>query len=335
MGATKIQWATRVWNPVTGCSPVSPGCDNCYAFRMAKRLAGRCGYPKNEPFRVTFHPERLDMPSRWRKPQRVFVNSMGDLFHEQVPFEWIEEVFQEIRLSAQHNEGHSFMILTKRPERLLKNTSWEDGDPSNGDYSSGVVPMYKLLPWPKNLWLGVTCETQEQADKRIPLLLQIPAAVRFISVEPMLGLVVLPDEYLTGEYAPVDFGGAMTEQNGPKINWVICGGESGPGARPMHPDWVRSLHDQCQDASVPFYFKQWGEFIVPEDSAESCRVCGCTWNNACEGGCSWVEPGLCSNCVGKEEPSYRAVKYVRVGKKAAGRLMDGRTWSEFPEVVKS
>ena len=259
MAKTRIEWAEVVWNPVSGCTPISEGCQNCYAKRMANRLRGRCGYPADDPFRVTLHPEKLEEPLKWKKPRRVFVCSMGDLFHEQVPDEYIAKVWEVMSNASQH----TFLVLTKRPQRMkdfLARLGWyihdRDGYPMEAVLDEGG--KYTL----KNVWLGVTAENQQRADERIPILLQIPAAVRFVSIEPMLGPVVIPEEW---------------------PDWVICGGETGPGARPIHPDWVRSLRDQCQVAGTPFFFKSWGE---------------------------WAEH--------------------KVGKKKAGRLLDGRTWDEIP-----
>uniref|UniRef100_A0A6H1ZDZ4 Phage protein Gp37/Gp68 n=1 Tax=viral metagenome TaxID=1070528 RepID=A0A6H1ZDZ4_9ZZZZ len=241
---SKIEWTDETWNPITGCTKISPGCKNCYAERMAKRLAGRCGYPKDSPFEVALHPDKLDQPLRWRKPRRVFVCSMGDLFHEDVPTPWIYDVFQRMESCPQH----IFMLLTKRPERMRSMvmggvTGWETSHR-------------------EHIWLGVTAENQEQADKRIPVLLSIPAAVRFVSVEPMLSTVDLC--HLQPNDPPVEIDAlngthGVTRPHGgksAKLDWVICGGESGPGARPMHPDWARGLRDQCVGAGVPFFFKQ-------------------------------------------------------------------------------
>ena len=245
MGTTKIEWAERTWNPVTGCTPISEGCQNCYAERMSKRLAGRAGYPAEEPFQVTLHPDRLEEPLRWRKARKVFVCSMSDLFHDDVPDDFIEKVFNVMdRCGAEHNatgnRGHIFMVLTKRPHRMKAFVDrWWRSFQAHG-----------VEPYMERIWLGVTAENQDQADKRIPILLQIPAAVKFVSVEPMLGRLTL-DDYINAYYpGPLGDG----------ISWVICGGETGPGARPMHPDWVRSLRDQCEEAGVPFFFKQWGEW---------------------------------------------------------------------------
>jgi len=242
MGNTKIEWTDRVWNPVTGCSPVSEGCRNCYAKRMAHRLRGRYGYPKDDPFRVTFHPGRLDEPLKWKKDSKVFVCSMADLFHENVQFEWIGHVWDAIfnrsfpdRIA--NKPYHTFLILTKRPCRVLQFEKWLEKDNRN--------------VWYDNIWLGVSVENQQTADERIPVLLQIPAAKKFVSVEPMLGFVDFQWDIYTDDIRP---------------DWVICGAETGPGARPMNPDWARSLRDQCRAAGVPFFFKQMSKKApIPKD----------------------------------------------------------------------
>jgi len=238
MGTSKIEWCDKSWNPITGCSHAgSPGCDHCWARRMANRLKGRYGYPKDDPFKVTFHPDRLEEPLHWKKPSRIFVCSMGDIFHDNVDAFQIGSIFIKILRYSQH----IFLILTKRPQRFLK-----------------LVPPIQLPP---NIWFGVSVENQQTADERIPILLQIPAAKRFVSVEPMLGSIKIPDRslcpcscYVGGNPHP-DCAGQ------PKIDWVICGGETGSKARPMQPDWIRSLRDQCQAAGVPFFFKSWGDAI--------------------------------------------------------------------------
>ena len=304
---TKIEWADRVWNPVTGCTKISPGCQNCYAERMSKRLAGRCGYPKDDPFRVTLHPTRLEEPLHWRKPSRIFVCSMGDLFHEDVPDEFIDQVFGVILACRilKNIPNHTFLILTKRPERMARYLTerepvellkawaniapvWTDNEDitfdelvysecchgwdKNGRNSKGSE--YKpwgyidsLWPLP-NVWIGVTCENQEQADKRIPVLLQIPAAVRFVSVEPMLDEVVLSPwlGVVSGcrIHCPTTCRSCRlhsweceeAHDNRPGINLVICGTESGPNRRATEIDAIRTLRDQCVEAGVPFFLKQ-------------------------------------------------------------------------------
>lgn len=259
MAQTKIEWCDKSWNIITGCSPISKGCQNCWARKMANRLRGRYGYPKDNPFQITFHPDRLDEPLHWKKPCRIFVCSMGDLFHDDVDAFWIGSIFANIRECSRH----TFLILTKRPERIKR-----------------ITPA---LEWPNNLFLGVSIENQKTADERIPILLQIPAAHHWISVEPMLSQIYIPKYY---------FVGALPTRYKGFIDWVICGGETGPGARPLHPDWVRSLRDQCQAAGVPFFFKSWGDKGEWEELA-----CG-----------HW---------------------YQKQGKKS--HLLDGKEWREFPD----
>lgn len=245
---TKIEWATHTWNPVTGCTPISEGCEHCYAARIAKRLAGRCGYPQDDPFRPgTFHANRLNDPLKIKKSSMIFVCSMGDLFHEDVSELIIDEILDVIAACPQH----VFIMLTKRPQNIeqkLYASTPKCGcrHLGGGDY----------MP---NVWLGVTAENQARAEERIPILLSIPAAVRFVSVEPMLGPV---DLNRAGAIWADMNGSIRPEYQQPcrTIDWVICGGETGPGARPMHPDWARSLRDQCKSASVPFFFKSMGDW---------------------------------------------------------------------------
>jgi protein gp37 len=264
---TKIEWTEETWNPITGCTKVSPGCTHCYAERMARRLAGRYGYPEApHQFDVTLHEDRLEQPFSWRKPTTGFVCSMGDLFHRDVPDEWIDRVWATMLLCPQH----TFQVLTKRAERLPRYLSRIEHDPDFPNTSLRYARVLQaarvirakrpdLLRVPisdpaicpgRNIWLGVTAEDQLRADERIPLLLQAPAAIRFVSIEPMLGPVDLRQAH---EMA-YDHGVPATR----RLSWVICGGETGPGARPVHPDWVRDLRDQCVAAGVPFFFKKWG-----------------------------------------------------------------------------
>ncbi|MBZ0214114.1 MAG: phage Gp37/Gp68 family protein [Nitrospirae bacterium] len=210
---SSIEWTHWTWNPVTGCTKVSQGCKNCYAERMAKRLT-LMGSPRYvNGFRVTLHHDLIDLPRKWRSPRLVFVNSMSDLFHDDVPLEFIRAVFQVMVECPQH----TFQVLTKRSERLRK--------------------LGSLLTWTPNIWMGVSVE-DDRVKSRIDDLRATPAIVRFLSCEPLIG--PLEDLDLAG------------------IHWLIAGGESGPRARPMHAEWVRSLRDQCQRADVPFFFKQWG-----------------------------------------------------------------------------
>lgn len=253
---TGITWASSTWNPTSGCTPISEGCRNCYAEKMAKRLQamGAKGYERG--FEVTLHPERLGEPLHWREPRVVFVVSMGDLFHEDVPLEFIAKVFAVMQL-AQH---HTFLVLTKRPERMAEFYRWLNSDDGSRAWLKAVVGVpagpYEgwSCAWPfRNIWLGVTAENQLRANKRIPILTQIPAAHRFVSIEPILGPVDLTKATGCNGW---DGGGDFPHDPRCCIQWVIAGGESGPGYRPMDLAWVRGLRDQCRAAGVPLHFKQ-------------------------------------------------------------------------------
>lgn len=326
MAKTEINWADSVWNPVTGCSKVSEGCRNCYAERLWPRLrAMNISFEGRNFNDVRCHPERLDQPLKWKKPQRIFVNSMSDLFHEDVPDEFLDLVFASMAKASQH----TFLILTKRPERMhnyiLKALCDEDCA-YEGLYEAldelGIPDANPL----DNIWLGVSVENQAAADERIPLLLQTPAAERFISAEPLLGSVNLTSLWKVcpecGSWEIYEPRGdtrycddCRADVPAPKvgIDWVIAGGESGPKARPMNPEWVRNLRDQCQAANVPFFFKQWGEYCAPSQMTDEVHR---AWD--CHHGTE--------NCWKDDDPRWR------VGKKKAGRILDGRTWDEFPEV---
>lgn len=307
---SKIEWTGKTWNPIVGCSIVSPGCTNCYAMRMAYRLEamsvaeetrtggdpgplehyrGTTNLAKGKPVwtdEVRLAPEHILLqPLQWKKPQTIFVNSMGDLFHEDIPDEWIDAVFAVMALCPQH----TFQVLTKRPERMraylsspeaqgrISSRAMEEAPVGRdiGDVGlmmeigSVFTTSFKLWPLP-NVWLGVSAENQEQANARIPQLLATPAAVRFVSVEPMLGPVDL-EELDDGErdgthlhfnalsglaHDGHDFVSGIFDQPDPRLDWVICGGESGRGKRPFDPDWARSLRNQCAAAGVPFFMKQ-------------------------------------------------------------------------------
>jgi protein gp37 len=210
---SSIEWTEATWNPTTGCTKVSAGCQNCYAEVMARRLRAM-GQPKYaNGFELTLHPETLGQPLAWRKPQHIFVNSMSDLFHPEVSYEFICRVFDVMRLAS----WHRFQVLTKRSNRLLE--------------------MSPRLPWAENIWMGVSVEDRDQVH-RIDHLRQTGASIKFLSLEPLLGL--------------------LSNLNLDGIDWVIVGGESGPRARPMEAEWVREIRDQCLAAGVPFFFKQWG-----------------------------------------------------------------------------
>jgi len=249
---TKIEWCDEVWNPVTGCTPISEGCQHCYAKRMARRLHGRCGYPDfPKEFSVTFHQDRLDLPMKWKKPRRIFVNSMGDIFHDDVDTHWIDDVLEVIGACSQH----TFIMLTKRPgnmERKLYEVTEAHGcrELGGGDY----------LP---NLWLGVTAENQEMAEKRIPELLAVLAAVHFVSVEPMLAPVDISWNLERFACATKDVKTGCVTPKRTRIDWVIAGPETGPGARSCNAEWIEDLGRQCKSAWVPFFDKR-DEFIRRE-----------------------------------------------------------------------
>ncbi|MFP2963359.1 DUF5131 family protein [Myxococcus sp. 1LA] len=374
MAETAIEWTDHVWNVTKGCSRKSPGCGGgtpgprkggCYAERMAIRLAGPGqpyeGLVESTPAgprwtgKVVLDEELLDAPLRWRRPRRVFVNSMSDLFHESLSFEAIDRVFATMRLA----ERHTFQVLTKRADRMREYVEWAR--------ARSLVEGLEVVPgrpitWERahaNVWLGVSVEDQRRADERIPHLLATPAAVRFLSCEPLLGPVDLSRwlprarYYLArcarcGHTASSEFFGELRNHDDadvecpicghllqdevPGISWCIVGGESGPGARPMHPIWARRLRDQCVAAGVPYFFKQWGAWKpcctmteaetealyvplpagVPDDSPRRCKVASVSFT---------PEPMP----VGGEVHTL-----FELGKKRAGRVLDGRTWDEFP-----
>ena len=318
--ATKIEWCEETWNPITGCTKVSSGCKNCFAERMAKRLAGRFGYPADDPFGVTYQPGRLDEPMRWRKPRRIFICSMGDLFHEKVAFPYINRVFARIAMAPYH----TFLILTKRPERMRHYMTGENRIPGIADHIHWHPEWRKKhncdvgnIRWPlRNVWLGTSVENQAAADERIPHLLNTPAAVRFVSCEPMLGPIDLCRDYDYEDYRGTH---KTTYEIDRGLDWVIVGGESGPKARPMHPLWVKGIRDQCVEAGVPFLFKQWGEWqwVTYTDQHGNPMLC--------------ITPGP-KEVVLHDGNNTNRVNMKRVGKKAAGREFDGREWSEYPDV---
>lgn len=341
MGNSKIEWTEKTWNPVVGCSKISPGCAHCYAETMANRLKGMALKDiadGTDPGRKRHYidaiddkgrwtgkmipvPESLDDPLRWKKPQMIFVNSMSDLFHEDLPFDFVDQVFATMYAAT----WHTFQILTKRPDRMLEYfqsdpiprigtrafQQWTRYEPTkaadnlltNADIVGDVAQMWPLL----NVWLGTSCENRWAADQRTPFLIECPAAVRFLSCEPLLGPIVFADVTRRAD---------VVSQLGKKalngINWVICGGESGHNTRPMHPDWPRSLRDQCQAADVPFFFKQWGEW-APWTVDDRHGVFG--------------DPSCAVNYK-FEDGSFS----LKIGKAAAGRLLDGREWNEMPVV---
>ena len=360
MTKTKIEWSHSVWNPIAGCTVISSGCDNCYAMQQAYRLekmhvdkyngtahknaSGRALWTG----KINFDEKALLKPLSWKKPRMIFVNSMSDLFHENVPDEWIDKVFAIMALCPQH----TFQILTKRPERMrdyMHSIDDNEGGRLAGMRSAmiegnaqkiyaertGEEPeMWLSVHLPlDNVWLGVSVEDQTTADERIPYLLDTPAAVRFISAEPLLGEIDL-----TRVWARMPSGGKSlwntlsnlvwkdgdyAEHLGSKLDWVIVGGESGPNARPMHPEWARSLRDQCKAANVPFFFKQNGEWASAVHHPDKGRFpCKNWWND------KWEDSQY--PCW-SDEKDYGADNWVyRFGKKKTGHLLDGEVIQQMP-----
>lgn len=359
---TRIEWTDSTWNPIVGCSRASEGCQHCYAERMAHRLgsnptmqgryAGLTDARGAWTGEARFIREALEQPFHWKRPRRIFVGSMTDLFHDSVPDEWIYSVLAVVAL----NPRHTFMVLTKRAARMrhfmatnqkslrkrIEDTAMEHfGEEAWAFAANSMIGALKPalnVGWPmRNLWLGVTAENQARADERIPLLLETPAAVRFVSIEPMLGPVDL-ERYIEvglmkGKYPKYKLL--------PTLGWVIAGGETGPGARPMHPDWARSLRDQCAAAGVPFFFKSWGEWRPASTRQEAADIQGKHWTFARRdpedkrpnmGGCYHV-PDQLAACVGKPETYGWQWPTAKVGKAKAGHLIDGREHLEFPEAA--
>jgi protein gp37 len=377
---SKIEWTDATWNPIIGCSVVSPACTNCYAMQMAARLEkmaeshfeviGRTA--ENGPIpnshylgttepskagpvwtgKVALAPEHiLTRPLRWRKPRRIFAVSMGDPFHENVHDSWLDRIFAVMALCPQH----TFQVLTKRPERMREYLTaprpWERVSSHiisdelvvgrSFDKSMAMAWAYDKGYLP-NVWVGVTVEDQCRADERLSHLLATPAAMHFVSVEPMLGPVDLA-RVSTNAVSPFDgveqaslinalnghqswHGNVMVNING-GIDWVICGGESGPKARPMHPDWARYLRDQCVAAGVPFFFKQWGEWvsILDRDRQDPDWRADYQVRLSQKAGTCWLNLDGGGGFHGA-----RLNVMQRVGKARAGRLLDGREWNEFP-----
>jgi protein gp37 len=314
---TKISWSDATWNVVTGCTKISEGCLRCYIdrtppFRMAQRKFNGPGIGATTG--VKLHSDRLHIPLRWRKPRMIFVCSLADLFHDEVPDRFIAEVFAVISLAPRH----VFQVLTKRHARLrmLLNTErfWSLVDEART--MRGHRPLAGDAPHVlENAWIGVSTENQKWADMRIPALLQTPAAVRWISAEPLLGPINLHDEWLT--------------PNG--LSWGVTGGESGHHARPMHPHWARGLRDQCVKSGVAFHFKQWGEWAPTGTSAMYSHESRAGWYHSPDRHVVMDDATGAGKPVGEitgAEPPY--TRMYRVGKKAAGRTLDGREWNGYP-----
>ena len=319
---TGIEWTDATWNPVTGCTKVSSGCKHCYAERDWARLSAnqKTRYFDRAFTDVQCHADVLTLPLRWTKPRRIFVNSMSDLFHPDVPDRFIADVFGIMAAAREH----TFQVLTKRPERALQLL----GAGCMGRFESDVEECLALyshndLPWPlPNVWLGVSAEDQDTFDERHEYLLNTPAAVRFLSFEPLLGPIDAEFDEVAIGLEPDGYGNTAILGG---IDWVIAGGESGPKARPMHPEWLASLRNQCKSANIPFLFKQWGEW-APGSALGIDQRC-----NAEE---RFVRlDGTTHTYADGEAYSASDVQMYRVRKKAAGRLLDGVAHDEYPEAA--
>ena len=331
--SSKIEWTDATWNPVTGCTKVSDGCINCYAVQMSRRLAAMGqekyaglvvpGAPTKDGFtpewsgKVVCHDSALAEPFKWAKPQMVFVCSMSDLFHSEVPWEFIVKVFDVMAVTP----WHTYQLLTKRPGRMVyfANHIW----PQKGGYWRGHREYEPI--WPTNVWAGTSVEKEWDGNRcltaRLDLLAQVPAPIRFASCEPLLGPLNLrpwldmcvcgdsrANHFAEGDCVLTGISQCDCRHYQSVLDWVIAGGESGPHARPMHPDWARSLRNQCQAAGVPFFFKQWGEW-APRTNYNIDSL-----------------PRASSKWLGGWE-----FEMLQVGKKAAGALLDGLEYQEFPQ----
>lgn len=345
---TKIEWTDATWNPITGCSVVSPGCTNCYAMKLAgtrlKHHPTREGLTtdsKGGPVwngQVRFNESMLLDPLKWRRPRMIFVCAHGDLFAENVPDDWIDQVFAVMALAPQH----TFQVLTKRPERMrgylhaiveCYHASPEEMDRRFGEVCVDLTSSpcasgaFEDRPWPlPNVWLGVSVEDQKRAEERIPVLLETPAAVRWISAEPLLGPIDIRRHIEVG-HLDSELG-----LSNPGLDWVVAGGESGHNARPMHPDWARSLRDQCAAADVPFLFKQWGEYLPAIDRDRDDP----DWRRDYSGTYADDQPGMAwlnldGGCGFHGERFHVMGK---VGKRVAGRLLDGVEHNAFPQPIR-
>lgn len=338
---TSIEWTDATWNPTTGCTKVSPGCDNCYAETLAERFRGTPGHYYEHGFDVALRPDKLDVPLRWKRPRRIFTNSMSDLFHADIPDDYIARVFAVMACAPRH----TFQVLTKRHARMRSLlTSGRFAERVEGHvrdmlpWSMAPLPpddhaaawehlagrTYSTDPMPAlpGVWLGVSVEDQRWADVRVPALLATPAAVRFLSCEPLLG----PVSFRWATWASLHDAGHLDGLLG--IDWVIAGGESGRGARPMHPGWARTLRDQCQTAGVAYLFKQWGAWAPTDTKPVARDPATCAVQSS---GVTALTPGNPFDPVERGHPGWEFMR--RGGKHTTGRVLDGRTWDEYPSPV--
>ncbi len=315
MSKSGISWTESTWNPTVGCSLMSAGCTNCYAMKMAARIelmGGKAGQKYSGLTRqvngnavwtgvVRLDQAALGISLKWRKPRLIFVNSMSDLFHVMLSWSDIDQVFAMMALSGQH----VFQVLTKRPDRMREYLT----DPATRERvelrAEMRQPGFKITSWPLgNVWCGTSIENQAAATERLPVLLEVPAAVRFVSIEPLLGAVKL-----CGAVMKLD---DLKPSGSSGLHWIIVGGESGAGARPMHPDWARSLRDEARILGIPFFFKQHGQFSGDNPGGKR-RQIGMMWTG------HRVQVGTPNSVI-----------LWSVGTKRAGDLLDGERWQQFP-----
>jgi protein gp37 len=325
---TAIEWTDATWNPVTGCTEVSPGCDHCYAKTFAERWRGTPGHYFEHGFDIRERPAKLREPLRWKTPRRIFVNSMSDLFHDSVSDQYIALVWSVMQRAPQH----TFQVLTKRHARMrsLLNSVDFQQQVWRSLGVGGHSPLYAhYRQWPlPNVWMGVSAENQQWAEIRIPALHDTPAAIRFVSAEPLL--------------SGIEFGPLLARDEFDRgIDWVIVGGESGHGARPMHPRWAEQIHRQCEAANVPFLFKQWGEWtpMAPlRDGKFDFRnghAMTSDGNLYGPGDLTYPDGPRYGEAIRADFPHRHPTSMYRVGKGRAGRELyhDGRTFDDYPEAV--
>ena len=341
MKNTAIEWCDHTFNPWVGCTKVSPACDHCYAERSAPARVKRAGGvetwgPNGQRVRTS--------KAYWREPlkwnaeaertgtrPRVFCASLADVFDNAVPPEWRADLFDLIA----DTRNLDWLLLTKRVGNVMKMANEVADMPRLGSHTGHLLAhQWRNGRPPKNVWLGATVVNQEEADRDITKLLAVPAAKRFLSIEPLLGQLNLTDVPMPGsghghhEFSPIITGNSLkrADPSSPKIDWVIVGGESGPGARPMHPDWVRSLRDQCTSAGVKFFFKQWGAWRPPKEGEEYSTAMG----RAQSVPAFIIALTGTVHCFENHPTTDGGSAMLRVGKKSAGRLLDGREWDEVP-----
>jgi protein gp37 len=325
MATTKIEWATRVWNPITGCKK---GCSYCYARKFAERMKShpnpKIAHKYRNGFEPTVHREVVFESAKWRKPERVFVGSMGDLFDP----EFGRPPFWNMMFEMSAYIQHTYMLLTKQPENMLK-------------YANMWCEFNKIDKLPANIWCGVTVTNQDEADSLIPILLQVPAVVKFVSIEPMCGPIdilrvdISPDHDRTKWMFLNPLKRNPIGDTDTGIDWVIVGGMTGPQARPLHIGWVRDIRNKCQDYNIPFFFKGWGEYacinisLEGADIHETAKNWKTLWKNNAGDVFELIDEDGDFLSSGDDPEKYQPVK--KIGRKLTGRLLDGREHNDFPE----